>query len=260
MAQRHHPRPEVFSPQTIRVPWTLTEIREEHGSGGDGSAEIVLVGYASTFEEYEMFGGPPFGWIESIAPDAFDETLSEDPDVVFLVNHEGLPLARSKSGSLELRADDVGLGMEARLLASDPDVQALIPKIERGDVDEMSFAFRVTSQTWGQHDDWPEDDEMPPARTINSVNINRGDVSVVTFGANDSTEIGFRSALDQFAKLLDVDPELALAELRGAVGDDRLPSTIEAIRKMSAGMVDEEAGGKPAPADGMSIGLALSLD
>lgn len=257
--RRHHPRPADFSPQIVRVPWKLKEVRAGHGPGG--AATVVLAGYASTFDEYEMYGGPPWGWIEKIDPGAFDETLAEDPDVVFLVNHEGLPLSRTKSETLMLSVDATGLAMEAHLLAADPDVQSLVPKIERGDVDEMSFAFRVTSQLWHQHPDWPEDVDMPPARTVMSVNINRGDVSVVTFGANDATEIGFRSALEQFVELAGTDPEHALAELRGAVGEDRLPSAIEAIRGMSAGKVDQVTGGKPdTDTGGMPIGLALSLD
>ncbi len=260
MAKRHHPRPELFTPQRRAFRWNLTEVREhEAGDEAGDASTVALVGYASTFEEYEMFGGPPWGWIENISPDAFDETLAESPDVVFLVNHEGLPLARTKPETLELEVDDVGLFMTATLLADDPDVRALVPKLERGDVDEMSFAFRVTSQTWGQHDDWPEDEDMPPARTINSVNLNRGDVSVVTFGANDSTEIGFRSALEQFATMLEVEPDEALAELRGAVGPDRLPSTLEAIRRIPAGMA-EKSGGESDEEDGMSLALALSLD
>jgi HK97 family phage prohead protease len=162
--------------------WGLTsvEVREEV----DGT--MTFAGYATIFDRnypvYDMYGE----FQERIAPQAFDRTLREDPDVVLVVNHGGLPLARTKSGTLRLATDNIGLRVEAELDQSDPDVLALIPKMRRGDVDEMSFAFRVTNDQWS--DDYTE-------RTITSVNLHRGDVSVVTFGANPYTMAALRAAL-----------------------------------------------------------------
>jgi phage head maturation protease len=51
-------------------------------------------------------------------------------------------------------------------------------------LDEMSFAFRVTRQEWSP--DWMQ-------RDILEYNINRGDVSVVTYGANPATSVALRS-------------------------------------------------------------------
>jgi phage head maturation protease len=51
-------------------------------------------------------------------------TLSEAPDVVLLLNHEGLPLARTKAGTLTLSEDDRGLHVEADLDPEDPDTLA----------------------------------------------------------------------------------------------------------------------------------------
>jgi HK97 family phage prohead protease len=126
---------------------------------------------------------------ERIAPGAFSQTLSQTPDVILNVNHGaggGLPLARTKSGTLSLVQDSVGLRVEARLDRNDPDVQSLLPKMRRGDVDEMSFAFRVTAQSWS--DNYAE-------RSIEAVNLHRGDVSIVSFGANPATMAMVRSAL-----------------------------------------------------------------
>jgi hypothetical protein len=50
----------------------------------------------------------------------------------------------------------------------------------------MSFAFRVTDQSWS--DDYKR-------RTIKSVTIHCGDVSIVTMGANDATTSMFRGAV-----------------------------------------------------------------
>jgi HK97 family phage prohead protease len=100
------------------------------------------------------------------------------PDVVFLLNHEGMSLARTKPQTLKLVEDGIGLHSEAKLDPINPHVIALRSAVERGDIDEMSFAFRVMSQTW---------DESYEDRTINEVNIHHGDVSAVNFGANPYT-------------------------------------------------------------------------
>jgi phage head maturation protease len=57
----------------------------------------------------------------------------------------------------------------------------------------MSFAFRVTKQEWEAHADYP-DDEMS-LRTITEVNLHRGDVSAVTYGASDATTIDIARSL-----------------------------------------------------------------
>ena len=146
---------------------------------------LTLVGEASVVEHpyvvRDMFGE----FSETIRAGAFDKTLSEKPDVVFLVNHQGMPLARTSSGTLQLAASP-HLSVRADLDPSDPDVTRVEKKMRRGDMNEMSFAFRVTKQTW--NDDYTE-------RDITEVSLHRGDVSVVTFGANPATVAALR-ALD----------------------------------------------------------------
>jgi HK97 family phage prohead protease len=168
---------------------------------------LKLSGYASVFETpYDVFGGPPGGWTEIVDRGAFDRTLREKPDLHLLINHEGMPLARTKSGTLQLGTDRVGLLVGADLDRRDPDVQALEVKMGRGDMDQMSFAFRVKEQVWS---------EDQTERRLTEVSLHKGDVSVVNFGANDATSATLRSLLSQVADLCVDD---ALAEVRG---DDR---------------------------------------
>lgn len=142
---------------------------------------LTLTGYASvTDTPYDMGA-----YQETIKRGAFGKTLSEAPDVQLLLNHEGLPLARTLSGTLSLSEDDRGLAVVASLNPNDPDVQRLAPKVQRGDIDQMSFAFRVTRQNW---------DENYENRDIAEVNINRGDVSIVNQGANPATSFSMRDA------------------------------------------------------------------
>ena len=146
-------------------------------SKDDGNT-LVFTGYASvTDTPYEMED-----WLgtytETVSRGAFTKTLSEGADVPFKLNHDGMTLARTKSGTMRLAEDSTGLHVEADLDARNPVVQGIQSAMERGDLDEMSFAFRVTRQEW--NNDYTE-------RWINEVNLNKGDVSIVNYGANPHT-------------------------------------------------------------------------
>jgi HK97 family phage prohead protease len=112
----------------------------------DGVAASVLrvSGYATVFDsDSEDFGG---GWREQIAPGAFRDVLGEKPDVRFLANHEGLALARTENNTLRLWEDDRGLRFEADLNPHAQAARDLHALIERGDVTQMSFGFRIGEQ------------------------------------------------------------------------------------------------------------------
>ena len=156
-------------------------IPAEIRAGEDGTR---VSGYAAVFNEEADIGGM---FREKIAPGAFKDAIGRD-DVVFVINHDGLPLARTRSGTLKLKEDERGLHMETVLDPDDPDVRSIVPKMERGDLDKMSFAFSVIKQ------EWDESGEIP-VRTIHEAKLY--DVSIVTTPAYDGTEIGLRS-LDQF--------------------------------------------------------------
>ena len=145
---------------------------------------ITIEGHAATFNQlYDM------GWYsETVAPGAFARTLGRNPDVTLLVNHDGLPLARTGSGTLELAEDESGLYTRATLDASDPDVKRLVPKMARGDLNKMSFAFGLTDGG----DEWSDDYKV---RTMRHLNLDGGDVSVVTHPANPNATVSMRSRM-----------------------------------------------------------------
>ena len=146
----------------------------------EDSGEVRVSGYAAVFNEETNIGGM---FTETIKRGAFTEAVGRD-DVVFLINHEGLPLARTRSGTLSLTEDDRGLYMEAMLDSQDPDVKSIVPKMKRGDLDKMSFAFIPEEQSWDESGNMPK-------RTIEKVSLY--DVSIVTTPAYSGTEIGLRS-------------------------------------------------------------------
>jgi HK97 family phage prohead protease len=149
------------------------------------------------------------GWYtERVDPDAFKRTLSRKPDVRLLINHDGLPLARTRSGTLTLDADSKGLRVTAELDPTDPDVERLTPKMQRGDLNQMSFAFRVVSDIW-------EDDTTK--RTLRELDLNDGDVSVVTYPANKGAMVGLRSMQPHLEA---VQSALAALEARAATPEE----------------------------------------
>lgn len=148
---------------------------------------IKVAGYAAVFGEETDIGGM---FTEVIERGAFKAAVGRD-DVVFLINHDGLPLARTRSGTLTLKEDDKGLYMETELDARDPDVSSIVYKMQRGDLDKMSFAFWPTRQEWDDSGDIPK-------RIIKEASLY--DVSVVTTPAYAGTEIGLRSLKDHRAQ------------------------------------------------------------
>ena len=152
----------------------------EARADGDG---MRLSGYAAVFNDSSV----PLPFKESIAPGAFRKTLSETPDVRLLINHEGLPLARTKNGTLKLEEDERGLRFDADL-ADTQEGRDIYELVKRGDVDQMSFAFRVIRQKWN-------DDRS--RRVLTEVSLADGDVSVVTYPAYPTTTVEAREHLKE---------------------------------------------------------------
>jgi len=147
----------------------------------------TLSGYASVTEApYEMwdFAGP---YEEVVRKGAFAKTLAENPGVQLLLNHGGLSMAYTKAGTLRLAEDSTGLHMEADVNTGRSDVRDMVAALDDGAVDEMSFAFRITRREWSP--DWEQLD-------ITEVDLHRGDVSVVNFGANPATSVEAARSFD----------------------------------------------------------------
>lgn len=141
-----------------------------------------LIGYAALFNtETELFPGLR----ERIAPGAFTRTLAEGADVRALVDHDpSRIIARTKSGTLRLKENSKGLRAEIK----PSDTQAgrdILESVNRGDVDQMSFAFRAVKESWEDHKDGTA------TRTLEDVDL--FDVSPVTYPAYEDTTIAARA-------------------------------------------------------------------
>lgn len=147
------------------IAYSNLEVRAEN----DGK---TLVGYAAVFDS----PSEPLPWTEFVKRGAFAKTLKDGADVRLLIDHEGIPLARTKSGTLALEEDDRGLRVEAELDPSNPDAARVISAMRRGDMSQMSFAFRTIKDSWSSD---------RSSRELREVQLY--DVSVVTFPAYEQT-------------------------------------------------------------------------
>ena len=142
---------------------------------GDGNK---LIGYASIFDS----PSEPMPFVEFVRRGAFAKTLNDGADVRLLIDHEGVPLARTRSGTLMLEEDDRGLRVEASLDPANPDAARVISAMKRGDISQMSFAFRTVKDSWNSD---------RSVRELKEVQL--FDVSVVTFPAYEETVAEIRS-------------------------------------------------------------------
>lgn len=139
-----------------------------------------IEGYFVVFNDiYEMWEGAT----ESVAPGAFDNTLSDD--IRALVNHDStLVLGRTAAHTLELTQDERGLFGRIKINPNDSDAMNLYARVQRGDVSQCSFGFDILSEETDFRDDgsvhW----------TIKDVKLY--EVSCCTFPAYEATSINAR--------------------------------------------------------------------
>lgn len=151
------------------------ETKSEEGS------EFIVRGYASTFEPYFMYEEDGVQFFERIAPTAFEN--ADMSDVVFLRDHTGRVLARTKNGALNLSTDTHGLFSETNLGLTQASKE-MYEDIRTGNYSQMSFSFVVAKG--GQHF---EEEARKVTRVIDRIS-KLFDVSAVSFPANPGTDIG----------------------------------------------------------------------
>lgn len=148
--------------------------REEEG-------QKYIEGYFAVFNsKYDIAPGLS----ESIAPGAFDNTLSGD--IRALINHDTtLVLGRTKAKTLDLKTDSRGLWGRIQINPNDQDAMNLYERVKRGDVDQCSFGFDIVSE----ETEFGADDSIH--WTITEVRLY--EVSCCTFPAYEETSISART-------------------------------------------------------------------
>lgn len=222
VADRPRERRAVETPGPLWASRAVTRHPIEVRDATTDSGALSFTGYASVTEApYEMYDA--FGpYAEVVSNGAFAGTLNQaDLDVPLVLNHDSLRrIARTTNGSLILAEDETGLRTEApNLDPADHDVAYIAPKLRSGLVDEMSFRFSITSGQWS-----PDYTEF----RINAVDLQRGDVAIVGYGASPHTSAQLRSLASKIQKGLALKDEER--ELLTDVIDTAIPADAAAER------------------------------
>lgn len=147
----------------------------------------TLTGYAAVFDQVTTLvradswykGSPEIR--ETIERGAFSKTITQSDQRAVWNHNTDVVLGRRKNGTLRLWEDDKGLGNEI----TPPDTvmirDMVIAPIERGDVDQMSFGFRVIADSVLEEDN---------VITIRLREIDLVEVSPCTIPAYAGTSIG----------------------------------------------------------------------
>ena len=170
------------------------------------STEVVrddtkLVGYVVKWNSRSQLIWGEF--YEQFAPKAFSQSLSNNPDIRALFEHDHKALlGRTISNTLILAEEDIGL----RFKLPAPDTQLgrdLLVSVDRGDIRGMSFGFIATSESW-------DFNQEPCLRTVNSAEIYEVTVTSMPAYQESDIQIAKRSMLEAKAKF---QPDLSKAWL-----------------------------------------------
>ena len=213
--------------QTEKRSYGLKEFRAV-----DSDGEKIIEGHAAVFEQRTDIGGCFF---EVIDRGAFEDENSLR-DVALFVNHnfEQIPLARSRrnngNSTMTLKVDDVGLAIRAKLdVENNLAAKALWSAVRRGDIQGMSFAFRVGDEEWQDMNS-----EMPTRRIKKISRV--FEVSAVAFPAYEQTDISARAAADTLESA-----KRALENARGKSSeDDRAQIEIFRLKNLILGGMHNE--------------------
>jgi HK97 family phage prohead protease len=164
------------------IPFARGQVEVRAKPDGTGGTSYTFEGYGAVFDTpFEMWD--PWGdeYVEVVQQGAFTRTLAAAPDVPFLIGHNdaGIPLARTRSGTMQLSQDTHGLHVLVPAMdGANSEVRNLASAVDRGDLDEMSIGFVTMSQQWSP--DWEQ-------RNMLDLELHRGDVSAVALAANPAT-------------------------------------------------------------------------
>lgn len=185
----------------------------EYRESGAGAHYKTITGYAAVWNKMSEDLG---GFREVLAPGAFTRALERGNTIKLLYDHDSAAvLASTSNGTLELREDETGLHVWARVDMTDPDVQRVAAKLRSGIVDQMSFAFSMDEDS---EEDWDYQGGVP-VRTIRSVSA-LYEASVVAFPAYTSTKVALLERAVQDGRLPELVGAAAVAPVVGGMPPD----------------------------------------
>ena len=205
--------------------------------------EKIIEGHAVVFDQQTNMSDCFYEVIDRGAFDGCDMS-----DVALFVNHDSrnLPLAHTKSGTLELNIDDIGLSIRARLdVENNSDAKALYSAVARGDIRGMSCAIVVDAEEW---QDLESKSSMPLRRIKKFKAIY--DVSVVNYPAYEGTDVVARAkvtlqeAKKEKEKMNEKDERSYINPPKFIQGEGFIPAGESSDRTISTALELREKAGK----------------
>ena len=205
------------------------ELRVKRSDEEEPDEKYEVEGYASTFNEpYVLYSFDGYTVREQIDPAAFDECDMDD--VIMQYDHQGRVFARTSNETLEVKTDDHGLFMSARLGGTELGRQ-VYDEIKGGYTSKMSFGFTIEKDkrevTYNR-----ADNTVDVLRTITKIR-KLYDVSAVSLSANDGTEISARSYCDG------VIAELEAERLKRVAIEEARAKALAAVNKYKKEVSDD---------------------
>lgn len=180
------------------LPQSTIEIRESD------NGQRTITGYAVKWE----MKSHPMGWFqrfrEQFKKGAFSESLTNDDQRALWSHDTSQVMGRTKNGTLRLYEDDIGLRFELDLPNTTLGNDAY-ETIKRGDVDGVSFGFRMRKE------EWDESDPDNVTRTITQADL--FEISPVGFPAYPDSQVSARSE-DPYKSYLEEKEQHESKELR----------------------------------------------
>ncbi|MBP1889802.1 HK97 family phage prohead protease [Clostridium moniliforme] len=174
----------------------------------ENSSEKIISGYINKFNTRSQY----MGFYEEVSKDAFDKTLADGHNIYAMYNHNSdMILGSTRSGSLKLNIDNVGLHFELRINPNISYASDIAELVKSGDVEGCSFGFYVLD------DEWTYTEDKIDLRIIKEVELI--EVTITPFPAYLDSEASCRSyelhnkELEKTKELRKLEKEIELAEI-----------------------------------------------
>lgn len=211
-----------------------------HDTKMTSEGDMIVAGYVNQTEQFSQELGLAKRFKEKISKGAFQRAISKsDRDIDFLAEHDSsVVLASTKNGTLDLKEDDKGLYMEARVINTSAG-RDWYEMISSGLITNMSFGFQSIN------DEWRSVGENLFERTINDLELfevsavrnpayaqssisNRGldtsDEDIVPEDIEEENVMEKRTADQLLTAISELTNEVR--ELRGTLGTDKDGKTV----------------------------------
>lgn len=166
---------------------------------------MIIQGYVVKFNERSHLLYDE--WYERVAKGAFAKSLEENTIKALWNHNSDIVLGSTKSRTLELVEDEIGLRFELELPNSSQ-ARDIYESIKRGDVDGVSFGFYIRDN--GDKWEYLKDEDVYE-RTL--LDIDLIEISPTPFPAYPTSEVGKRSLQEHNLKTRE---ERVLEELKKA--------------------------------------------